>query len=107
MKKNEREILKEFLNKKDFPKIFYLEGNEEIVFFDSIIAGLCSRLLSSSRIKNIVNVPLLDDEIDTIIKNNIDKEGVLEYKTLLFETIKIIENILKNNVTIKIITNFC
>ena len=93
MKKNERDILKKFLNK-EFPKIFYLDGNEEIVFFDSIIAGLCSRLLVFSSIKNIKK-PLLDDEINTIIENNIDKEGVLEYKTILYETIKVIENYIK------------
>ena len=51
----------------------------EIVFFDSIIAGLCSRLLSYSSIKNI-NVPLLDDEISSIIEKNLDQNGVLEYK---------------------------
>ena len=93
MTKHEREILKKYLNK-EFPKIFYLDGNEEIVFFDSIIAGLCSRLLSYSSIKNI-NVPLLDDEISSIIEKNLDQNGVIEYKILLFDTLKIIENNIK------------
>ena len=69
-------------------------GNEEIVFFDAIVAGFCSRLLSFSRIKNL-NTPLIDDEINSIIQKNIDKEGVLEYKALLFETVKIIESYIK------------
>ena len=64
MTKHEREILKKYLNK-EFPKIFYLDGNEEIVFFDSII------------------------------EKNLDQNGVLEYKILLFDTIKIIENNIK------------
>lgn len=93
MNKYERETLKRYLNK-EFPKIFYSDGNEEIVFFDAIVAGFCSRLLSFSRIKNL-NTPLIDDEINSIIQKNIDKEGVLEYKALLFETVKIIESYIK------------
>lgn len=97
MKKIEKEILKKYMNKK-FPKAFYLKGNEEIVFLDSIIAGLCSRLLGHSSIKNIKNIniriPLLDDEINSIIEKNIEAEGVLEFQMLLFETIKIIEKYL-------------
>ena len=93
MTKNERETLNKYLNKK-FPQVFYLDGNEEIVFFDSVVAGLCSRLLSFSKIKN-VKIPLIDEEINQILDNNINEDGVVEYKLLLLKTVNIIEEYVK------------
>ena len=86
---NEKKLLKKYLNN-SFPQIFYNDGNEEIVFLDSFIAGYCSQLLHFSKPKNIPE-KLIDEKDLELIDNNIHADGVREYKELLLGVVKIIQ----------------